>query len=44
MTLAGWIFFSLSWLVILSLFTFCLSRTLRSKEQNNSRQEEGGSQ
>ena len=32
MTLAGWIFFSLSWLVILALFIFCLIRTLRSKD------------
>jgi preprotein translocase subunit YajC len=44
MTLAGWLFLSVSWLVILGLFTFSLIRTLRSKEQNNSRQEEGGTQ
>jgi hypothetical protein len=36
MTLAGWIFLSASWLVILGLFTFSLFRTLRSKDQNNS--------
>jgi hypothetical protein len=35
MTVAGWIFFSASWVVILGLFLFCLYRTLRSKDQNN---------
>ena len=37
MTIAGWIFLSVSWLVILSLFVFSLSRTLRSKDRSNSR-------
>jgi uncharacterized membrane protein len=32
MTAAGWIFMSISWLVILALFILCLARTLRSKE------------
>jgi len=35
MTLAGWIFLIVSWLVILLLFAFSLYRTLRSKDQNN---------
>jgi hypothetical protein len=39
MTIAGWIFMSASWLVILGLFIFCLCRTLRSKDQNNGKQD-----
>jgi hypothetical protein len=35
MTLAGWLFLSVSWLVILGLFTFSLIRTLRSKDDNS---------
>jgi hypothetical protein len=35
MTLSGWIFLSVSWLTILSLFVFSLSRTLRSKDNNS---------
>ncbi len=35
MTLAGWIFFVVSWLVILLLFLFSLIRTLRTKSRNN---------
>jgi hypothetical protein len=31
MTLAGWMFLIVSWLVILVLFAFCLYRALRSK-------------
>jgi hypothetical protein len=30
MTLSGWIFMGLSWLVILALFTFSMARTLGS--------------
>lgn len=36
MTIAGWLFMSASWFVILGLFTFCLYRTLRSKDKKNS--------
>jgi hypothetical protein len=31
MTLDGWILLIISWSAILSLFTFCLARTLRRK-------------
>jgi len=34
MTLAGWIFLVVSWLVILLLFAFSLYRTLRSKDDS----------
>ena len=30
---AGWIFFIVSWGVILSLFVFCMVRTLRTKDK-----------
>lgn len=33
MTLAGWIFMSVSWAVILGVFSFCMSRTLRPSEK-----------
>lgn len=36
MTIAGWLFMSASWLVILGLFIFCLYRTLHSKDKKNS--------
>jgi hypothetical protein len=39
MTIAGWLFMSASWLVILGLFIFCLCRTLRSKDKNDTRQD-----
>jgi hypothetical protein len=29
MTVAGWIFMIVSWAVIIGLFTFCMTRTLR---------------
>ena len=35
MTLAGWIFMIASWAVILGLFTFCLTRTLRPQDKLN---------
>lgn len=34
MQLDGWIFMILSWAGILSVFFFCLVRTLRSKDTN----------
>jgi hypothetical protein len=37
MTLAGWLFLSVSWLVIIGLFAFSLIRTLRTEVKNNSR-------
>jgi hypothetical protein len=40
MTIAGWLFMSASWLVILTLFVFCMSRTLRPKDRNNSKKGE----
>ncbi len=33
MTIAGWIFMSVSWTVIIGLFAFCMSRTLRPSKQ-----------
>jgi len=35
MTIAGWLFMSISWLVILGLFSYCLYRALRSKDRDN---------
>jgi hypothetical protein len=39
MTIAGWLFMSASWLVILGLFVFCLSRTLKSKDRDSGKQD-----
>jgi hypothetical protein len=39
MTLAGWIFMAVSWTVIIGIFSFCLSRTLRPRV-NDSRTNE----
>lgn len=33
MTIAGWIFMAVSWTVIIGLFVFCMSRTLRPSEK-----------
>lgn len=38
MTLGGWIFLIVSWGAIILLFLFSLVRTLRTKDQNNSKQ------
>ncbi len=35
MTPAGWIFMIVSWTAILGIFTYCLSRTLRSSERDD---------
>jgi hypothetical protein len=34
MTLAGWIFMSVTWAVIIGVFSFCMSRTLRPGNQS----------
>jgi len=34
MTIAGWIFMSVSWAVIIGLFVFCMSRTLRPQDKS----------
>ena len=40
MTPAGWIFMIISWAVILGLFTFCLTRTLRPGNKNENKSEQ----
>lgn len=39
MTLAGWIFMIVSWTVIIGIFSFCLSRTLRPRAKDNNTNE-----
>ena len=35
MTIAGWIFMIVSWTVIIGIFSFCMSRTLRPPRRDN---------
>lgn len=39
MTIAGWIFMSVSWTVILGLFGFCMIRTLRPADNKSNKTE-----
>jgi len=39
MTIAGWIFMSVSWTVILGLFGFCMTRTLRPRKNKSNNAE-----
>lgn len=39
MTAAGWIFMIISWGVILGMFAYCLSRTLRPTKKYDSTQD-----
>ena len=40
MNLAGWIFMIVSWAVIIGLFVFCMSRTLRPSEKAKNESEQ----
>lgn len=40
MTLAGWIFMIVSWTVIIGIFAFCLSRTLRPSDKTKNETEQ----
>ena len=40
MTPAGWIFMMLSWTVIIGMFAYCMTRTLRGPKQDQTQNSE----